>query len=96
MVVDYAVHLYNHIPNERGIAPADSFTGVTAPMHKLKDYYVWDAPVYVLDLFLQAGKNFPRCKPRFRRGMMGFSPVDSSDVSLILNLHTGHISRNTT
>lgn len=42
MVVDYAVYLYNHLPNEKGIAPADLFTGVTFPRHKLKDCLFWE------------------------------------------------------
>ena len=93
MAVDYAVYLYNHLPNEKGIAPADLFTGVTVPRHKLKDCHIWGAPVYVLDPVLQAGKKLPRWQPRSRRGMfVGFSPAHSSDVPLILNLRTGHIS----
>jgi hypothetical protein len=31
MAVDYAVHLYNHLPNEKGIVPADIFTGTQTP-----------------------------------------------------------------
>ena len=85
MAVDYAVYLYNHLPNERGISPVDLFTGVTAPRHKLRDYHIWGAPVYVLDPVLQAGKKLPRWQPRSRRGMfVGFSPTHSSDVPLIL------------
>ena len=49
--------------------------------------------MYVLDPVLAAGKKLPRWQPRSRRGMfVGFSPVHSSDVPLILNLRTGHIS----
>ena len=39
MDIDYAVYLYNHLPNEKDIFPADLFTGVTSPRHKLKDYH---------------------------------------------------------
>ena len=91
MAVDYAVYLYNHLPNEQGIASVD-FSGVTAPRHKLRDCYMWGAPAYVLDPVLQAGKNLPRWQPRSRCGIfVGFSQVHSSDVPLILNLRTGHI-----
>ena len=41
MAVDYAVYLYNHLPNEKGIAPIDLFTGVTSPRYKLRDYHIW-------------------------------------------------------
>ena len=60
MAIDYAVYLYNHLPNQQGIAPADLFTGVTIPRHKLKDCHMWGCPVYVLDPTLQAGKKLPR------------------------------------
>ena len=93
MAVDHATYLYNHLPNESGIAPVDLFTGITAPRHKLKSLHMWGAPIYVLGSVLQAGKKLPRWQPRSRRGMfVGFSPVHSSDVPLILNLRTGHIS----
>ena len=93
MAVDYAVYIYNRLPNEKGIAPIDLFTGMTAPRHKLRDLHKWGAPVYVLDPVLQAGKKLPRWQPRSRRGMfVGFSNVHSSDVPLILNLRTGHVS----
>ena len=93
MAIDYAVYLYNHLPNAQGIAPADLFTGTTVPRHKLKDCHMWGCPVYVLDPKLQAGKKLPRWEPRTRRGMfVGFSKSHSSDVPLILNLRTGHIS----
>ena len=46
MVIDYAVYLYNHLPNDQDIAPVDLFTGVTAPRNKLRDFHMWGAPVY--------------------------------------------------
>ena len=86
-------YLYNHLPNAQGIAPADLFTGTTIPRHKLKGCHIWSCPVYVLDPKLQAGKKLPRWKPRTKRGMfVGFSRANSSDVPMILNLRTGHIS----
>ena len=45
MVVYYAVYPYSHLPNEKGIAPADLFTGVTVLMHKLRDCHMWGASV---------------------------------------------------
>ena len=93
MSVEYAVYIYNNLPNEKGISTTDLFTGFTSPRHKLKDYHVWVAPVYVLDPKLQAGQKLPRWQPRSRRGMfVDFSKAHSSDVPLIINLRTGHLS----
>ena len=63
MAVDYAVHLYNHLPNDKGIAPADIFTGTQTPRHKLRDMHVLGCPTYVLDPVLQQGKKLPRWQP---------------------------------
>jgi len=49
MAVNYAVYSYNYLPNEKVIAPADLFTGVTSPRHKLRDFHIWGAPVYGFD-----------------------------------------------
>ena len=93
MAIDYAVYLYNHLPNDYGTAPIDLFTGVTVPRHKLRDFHMWGSPVYVLDPLLASVKKFPRWQPRSRRGMLlGFSLAHLSDVPLVLNLSTGHIS----
>ena len=93
MTVDYAVYLYNHLPNEKDIAPAALFTGVTSPRHKLRAYHVWGAPVYVLDPKSQAGQKLPRWQPSSPRGMfVGFSLAHSNDVLLILNLRTKYLS----
>ena len=93
MAVDYTIYLYKNIPNKQGITPADMFTGVTIPRHKLIDCHIWGDPVYVLYPTLQAGKKLPHWQPCSQRGMfVGFSQSHSSDVPLILNLQTGHIS----
>ena len=59
MAVDYTVYLYNHLPNEQGIAPTDLFTGVTSPRHKLRDFHMRGDHVYVLDPKLQSGMKLP-------------------------------------
>ena len=93
MAVTYATHLYNHLPNERGLCPADLFTGSTVPWHRLKDLHVWGCPVYILDPQLQAGQKLPRWQPRSRRGVfLGISNLHSSEVPLVLNLQTGSIT----
>ena len=53
MATTYVACLYNHTPNENGIAPADLFSEIQFPRHKLKDIYTWGCPVYVLDPTLQ-------------------------------------------
>ena len=79
--------------NYQGIAPIDLFIGVTVPRHTLRDCHIWGSSVYVLDYVLAAGKKFPRCQPRSRRGMfLGFITVHLSDVPLVLNIRTRYIS----
>lgn len=93
MVVDYAEYLYNHLPNDKGIAPTDIFSGIQTPWHKLQDMHVWGCPTHVLDPNLQEGKKLLRWQPRSHQGMfLGLSPKHSSDVPLIRNLQTGSIS----
>jgi len=93
MAVHYATYIYNHLPNDHGIAPADVFTGSQIPRHKLRDLHVWGCPVFVLDPKLQQGQKLPRWEPRSRRGVfLGLSTTHSSDVPLVLNLQTGSIS----
>jgi hypothetical protein len=93
MATNYATYIYNHMPNSEGIAPIDLFAGTQFPRHKLKDIHVFGCPVYVLDPTLQSGKKLPKWQPRSRRGIfVGYSPTHSSDVPLILNTRTGHIS----
>ena len=91
--VRHACYLYNHCPDRTGTCPADRFFGETVPRHKLLDLHCWGCPVYVLDPTLQQGRKLPKWQPRSRRGIfLGFSRVHSSDVPLVLNLKTGHIS----
>ena len=93
MAVDYATYIYNHLPNASDVAPADIFFGSQLPRHHLRNIYVWGCPVYVLDPTLQQGQKIPRWQPRSRRGLfVGYSPVHSSNVPLVLNLQTGSIS----
>jgi len=93
MAVDYAVYIYNNLPNTDGISPNDLFTGTNSSPQKLKDMHVWGCPVYVLDPTLQQGKKLPRWQPKSRKGIfVGFSQSHSSNVPLVLNITTGHIS----
>ena len=57
MAIDYSTYIYNHNPNRQGIAPADLFTRLTVPRHKLNDIHVFGCPVYVLHPTLQKERN---------------------------------------
>jgi hypothetical protein len=39
MAVNHAIHIYNNTPN-KGVTPADIFTGSTVPRHHLLDLHV--------------------------------------------------------
>jgi hypothetical protein len=93
MAVKYAVHLFNCLPNDQQLCPADLFTGGLVPRHRLLSLHVWGCPIYVLDPRLQAGQKIPRWQPRSRQGIfVGFSTLHSSEVPLVLNLQTGSIT----
>jgi hypothetical protein len=59
MAVTYATHIYYKTPN-KGVCPADIFTGFTVPWYRLIDYHVWGRPFYLLDPKIQVGKKLPR------------------------------------
>jgi transposase InsO family protein len=45
MAVQYAVHIYNHIPNpSSGLSPANVFTRLRIPLSKLHNLNVWGFP----------------------------------------------------
>ena len=43
MAVYYATYVYNHLPNEFGVATADLFTVTHIPCDRLRYMYVWGA-----------------------------------------------------
>jgi hypothetical protein len=93
MAVQYATHIYNNTPGDNGVCPADIFTGITVPRHRLRDVHVWGSPVYVLDPKLQQGQKLPRWQPRSRHGMfLGLSQIHSSEVTQVLIFSTGRIT----
>jgi hypothetical protein len=93
MAVKHAEHLVNHIPGYNNVCPMDLVLGSMTPRERLRDLHVWGAPAYVLDPKLQDGKKIPKWEPRSRQGLhLGWSPLHASNVPLILNLITGHIS----
>ncbi|KAL7474841.1 hypothetical protein ACHAW6_000793 [Cyclotella cf. meneghiniana] len=58
--VDYAVWLYNHIPqSSSGITPLEMVTQTKSDHRDLMKVHVWGFPVYVLEASLQDGKKLP-------------------------------------
>jgi len=94
MAVQYAVFLWNHMPNEfTGLSPSDIFTRTRWPTRKFHDLHVFGCPAYVLDKSLADGHKIPKWKPRSRRSIfMGLSPQHASTVPLVLNFDTGAIT----
>ena len=94
MAVDYAVHIFNHMPNPKtGLSPMDVFSGTKWPTHKCNDLQVWGCPVYVLDSTMQDGKKLPRWKTRSRRAVyVGLSKKHAATAPLVLNLTSLYIS----
>ncbi len=92
--IDFAVWVFNRLPNmESGIAPNEIWSGVRSPHTDLSCSHVFGCPVYVLNASLQDGKKIPNWSPRARLGLfLGFSDLHSSQVPLVLNVATGHIS----
>jgi hypothetical protein len=91
MTVNYAIHIYNSTL-DKGVTPADIFTIITVPRHRLLDLHVWGCPVYVLDPQMQQGRKLPLWQPRSQRGVnLGLSLQHSSEVPLVFNLTIGSI-----
>ena len=93
MATSYATYVYNSRPNYEEIMTDDIFTGNILPRHKPKDIHMWGCPIYVIDNMLQQGHKLPKWQLRSHHGIFfGLSPNSSSDINLILNSDTGHIS----
>ncbi len=92
--IDYAVWVLSRLPNmESGIASHEIWSGACSPRTKLSCSHVFGCPVYVLNAYLQDGKKIPKWSPHARLGLfLGFSDLHSSQVPLVLNVATGHIS----
>ena len=76
------------------MSPIELFTGVNhLNQNHLQPLHVYSCPVYVLEPQLQDAKKLPKWKQRSHRGIyLGLSKVHSSNVHLVLNPNTGHIS----
>ena len=66
MAVDYAVYLYNHLPDsETGLSSIDIFSKTRWEQKRLHHLHVWGCPAYVIDKTMADGKKLPHWKPRF-------------------------------
>ena len=61
---------------------------------KLRDHHTWSCPVYVLESKVQSlAKCLLKWEPKVRVGIyLGRSSAHAGNVSLVLNLSTGHVS----
>ena len=94
LALAYAVWVFNRLPQrDTGLCPNEIWSGSRCGHEDFRRAHVFGCPVYVLDPRLQDGKKIPKWDPRARLGMfLGFSPLHSSTVPLVLNLRTGRIS----
>jgi hypothetical protein len=94
MAVDYAVHIFNHVPNNlSGISPIELVTRTALPSKDFVHLHVWGSPAYVLDPKLQKGQKLPKWQPRSRRAIfVGLSKRHAATIPLVLNTVTLAIS----
>lgn len=94
LALAYAVWVFNRLPQKNtGLCPNELWSSSRLGHENFRRAHVFGCPVYVLDARLQDGKKIPKWDPRARLGMfLGFSPLHSSTVPLVLNLRTGRIS----
>ena len=95
----YAMRLsnneWNDAPNPRDThhrSPSQLFHN-TSTQRNTKHSLPFACPVYVLNDDLQARRPAHKWRDRTRLGLyLGRSPVHARNVSLVLNLHSGHVS----
>ncbi len=92
--IDYATWVFNKLPNmESRISPDELWSGVCRNDSVLRCTHVFGCPVYVLDAALQDGNKIPKWNPWAHLGLfLGFSDLHSSQVPLVLNVESRHIS----
>jgi hypothetical protein len=93
--VDYAVWLWNHLPDTTTrLSPIEFFTKTTFPDHRhLQRISVFGCPVFVLYPTLQDAKKLLKWQRRSSKGIfLGFSPKHHTNVALVLNPETGSLT----
>ena len=97
MAMDYAVWVYNWIPDIQSEFSAIEIrsSSIFEPVSEnLSNCNVWGYPTYVLEPKLQkSGAKIPKWDPRSQREVnMSFRYMHSTQVGLVLNMLTGSIS----
>ena len=85
----------NHMVHRAdGRTPFQTLASLDSAPLKVSDFHTFGCPCYVLDPRLQSGLGqIPKWEPRSRMGIyIGRSPLHASNVGLILNPRTGHVS----
>ena len=74
--------------------PYQTLAGLEPSKIIMSNFHTFGCPCYVLDHRLQYGNGaVPKWEPRARMGIyVGCSPSHASNVALILNPRTGHVS----
>jgi hypothetical protein len=95
----FAVKCYedrmNHLVHRAdGRTSFETLASLDSSPLKVSDFHTFGCPCYVLDHRLQSGLGqIPKWEPRSRMGIyVGRSPSHASNVGLILNPRTGHVS----
>ena len=85
---------FNRLPAvDTGLSPNELWSSTRSTNNDLRRTHPFGCPVFVLDPALQDGNKLPKWNARARRGMfVGFSPLHSSLVPLVLNITTGKIT----
>ena len=85
----------NHLVHRSdGRTPYETIAGIDSSSINLSNFHTFGSPCYVLDQRLQSGSSMiPKWEPRARMGIyVGRSPSHASNVALVLNPRTGHVS----
>lgn len=94
LAMNYAAWVHNKLPiSYDGATPEELWSKIKCPESHLPRAHVFGCPVYVLDPKLQDGHAIPKWNSKARQGIfVGFSPEHSTNVPLVLNPSTQHIS----
>ena len=90
----YEDRMNNLIHRADGRTPYQALASLDSSPLRIKDFHTFGCPCYVLDHRLQSGQSMvPKWEPRARMGIyVGRSPAHASNIGLILNPRTGHVS----
>jgi hypothetical protein len=94
LAILYAVWVHNHLPlNGFGPSPEELWSKIKCRHSHLPRAHAFRCPVYILDPKLQDGGKIPKWNSKVRQGIfVGFSPEHSTNVPLVFNPTTQHIS----